>query len=29
VNFIGTHGTGTPLGVAALLGHAHVAPVTE
>lgn len=29
VNFIGTHGTGTPLGVTALLGHAHVAPVTE
>ena len=29
VNFIGTHGTGTPIGVTALLGHAHVAPVTE
>jgi len=29
VNFIGTHGTGTPIGVTALLGHAQVAPVTE
>jgi len=29
VNFIGTHGTGTPVGVTALLGHTHVAPVTE
>ena len=29
VNFIGTHGTGTPIGVTALLSHAQVAPVTE
>ena len=28
VNLSGTHATGTPIGVIALRGHAHVAPVT-
>lgn len=27
-DFSGTHGTGTPIGIAAVLGHPHSAPVT-